>query len=110
MGDAILMIEILVLGVLIIGFLALIITRGEQGLIKPLADPLPTLPPVLLPEAEDISAHDIQDIRFAVGLRGYRTDQVDQVLDRLTAALKQRDQQIAELRTAADKPQHHATE
>lgn len=110
MGDAILMIEILVLGVLVIGFLALIITRGEQGLVKPLADPLPTLPPVLLPEAEDISAHDIQDIRFAVGLRGYRTDQVDQVLNRLTTALEHRDQQIAALRKAADTPHHQSTE
>lgn len=110
MGDAILMIEILVLGVLVIGFLALIITRGEQRLVKPLADPLPTLPPVLLPEAEDISAHDIQDIRFAVGLRGYRTDQVDQVLDRLTTALEHRDQQIAELHKAAQYPEQQSTE
>ena len=110
MGDAILMIEILVLGVLVIGFLALIITRGEQRLVKPLAEPLPTLPPVLLPEAEDISAHDIHDIRFAVGLRGYRTDQVDQVLERLTTALEQRDQQIAELHKAARCPQQQPTE
>jgi DivIVA domain-containing protein len=102
MGDVILMIEILVLGVLVIGFLAIIITRGDQQLVKPLAEPLPTLPPVLLPEAEDISAHDIQDIRFAVGLRGYRTDQVDQVLDRLTTALDERDQQIAALRKAVE--------
>ncbi|HEY4556888.1 MAG TPA: DivIVA domain-containing protein [Enteractinococcus sp.] len=110
MGDAILMIEILVLGVLVIGFLALIITRGEQRLVKPLAEPLPTLPPVLLPEAEDISARDIEDIRFAVGLRGYRTDQVDQVLDRLTKALEDRDQQIAALRQAAEQPQQQSIE
>jgi DivIVA domain-containing protein len=108
MGDAILMIEILVLGVLVIGFLALIIIRGDQGLVKPLAEPLPTLPPVLLPETEDITAHDIQDIRFAVGLRGYRTDQVDQVLDRLTAALEDRDQQIAELRNAVEHSQQQS--
>ncbi len=110
MGDAILMIEILVLGVLVIGFLALIITRGEQRLVKPLAEPLPTLPPVLLPEAGDISARDIEDIRFAVGLRGYRTDQVDQVLDRLTKALEDRDQQIAALRQAAEQPQQQSIE
>ena len=60
MGDAILMIEILVLGVLIIGFLALIITRGQQHLVKPMAEPLPTLPPVLLPEAEEVTARDIR--------------------------------------------------
>lgn len=105
MGDAILMIEILVLGILIIGFLALIITRGQQHVVKPMADPLPTLPPVLLPEVEDITARDIQDIRFAVGLRGYRTDQVDQVLARLAATIDARDQQIAELRQATESHQ-----
>lgn len=105
MGDAILMIEILVLGVLIIGFLALIITRGQQHLVKPMAEPLPTLPPVLLPEAEEVTARDIQDIRFAVGLRGYRTDQVDQVLARLSAAIEARDQQIADLRHVAENSQ-----
>ncbi|GAA4112119.1 DivIVA domain-containing protein [Enteractinococcus coprophilus] len=102
MGDAILMIEILVLGVLIIGFLALIITRGQQHLVKPMAEPLPTLPPVLLPEAQEVTARDIQDIRFAVGLRGYRTDQVDQVLARLSAAIEARDRQIADLRHVAE--------
>lgn len=110
MGDAILMIEILVLGVLLIGFLALIITRGQQHLVKPMADPLPTLPPVLLPEVQDISARDIQDIRFAVGLRGYRTDQVDQVLARLSAAIEVRDQQIAALRQTAGKHQSYSNE
>lgn len=109
MGDAILMIEILVLGVLIIGFLALIIFRGQQHLVKPMADPLPVLPPVLLPETQDISTQDIQDIRFAVGLRGYRTDQVDQVLARLTEVIEARDQQIAQLQEAAEhaSPQSH---
>lgn len=107
MGDVILLIEILVLGILVIGFLALLITRGDQHLVKPMATPLPTLPPVLLPEAQDISAQDIQDIRFAVGLRGYRTDQVDQVLERLTSAIEVRDQQIAELRQNAKYSQQH---
>ncbi|HJF14361.1 MAG TPA: DivIVA domain-containing protein [Enteractinococcus helveticum] len=110
MGDAILMIEILVLGVLIIGFLALMVTRGQQHVVKPLAEPLPTLPPVLLPEAQDVTAQDIQDIRFAVGLRGYRTDQVDQVLARLSTAIEIRDQQIADLRQVAQNPQPYSNE
>lgn len=110
MGDAILMIEILVLGVLIIGFLALMVTRGQQHVVEPMAEPLPTLPPVLLPEAQDVTARDIQDIRFAVGLRGYRTDQVDQVLARLSAAIEARDQQIADLRQVAGNPQPYSNE
>lgn len=107
MGDLILLIEILVLGILVIGFLALLVTRGEQHLVNPMATPLPTLPPVLLPEKQEVSAKDIQDIRFAVGLRGYRTDQVDQVLERLISAIEVRDQQIAELRQNAKYSQQH---
>lgn len=110
MGDAILLIEILVLGVLVIGFLAMIMTRGKQAVVQPLAEPLPLLPPVVLPEGQEVAAQDIKDIRFAVGLRGYRTDQVDQALDRLTAAVQHRDQQIAELRKRVEKYQHQSTE
>src|SRR5699024_6345622 len=107
MGDAILLIEILVLGVLVIGFLAIVITRGEKGMVQPLAEPLPSLPPVVLPEAKDIVAQDISEIRFAICLRGYRTDQVDQVLDRLTEAVEQRDQLIADLQKQAEQYQQH---
>lgn len=103
MGDTILLIEILVLGVLVIGVLAMIFTRGNQDIVEPLAEPLPSLPPVVLPEASHIVAQDIKEIRFAVGLRGYRTDQVDQVLERLTVAVEERDQQIAELRKQAER-------
>jgi len=109
MGDAILLIEILVLGVLVIGFLAMIMTRGDRGMIEPLAEPLPSLPPVVLPEAHEIAAQDISDIRFAVGLRGYRTDQVDQVLERLTIAVEDRDQQISKLQQIVRHQQHQST-
>ncbi|WP_394939160.1 DivIVA domain-containing protein [Psychromicrobium sp. YIM B11713] len=60
-----------------------------------LAAPVPHLPPVLLPERP--KAEDIDRIRFSLGLRGYRMDQVDQVLDRLSAELTRRDQRIADL-------------
>ncbi|MDQ0735613.1 DivIVA domain-containing protein [Arthrobacter agilis] len=62
------------------------------GLVEPVA----SLPPVLLPEAP--SAQDVDAIRFGLGLRGYRMDQVDEVLDRLAAALEERDAVIAGLR------------
>jgi DivIVA domain-containing protein len=62
------------------------------GLVEPVA----SLPPVLLPDAP--SAQDVDAIRFGLGLRGYRMDQVDEVLDRLAAALEERDAVITELR------------
>src|SRR5690625_4019614 len=109
MGDAILLIEILVLGVLVIGFLAIVITRGKKGMAQPLAEPLPSLPPVVLPEAIDIVDQEISAIRLAGGLGGYRTDQVDPVLDRLTEAVEQRDQLIADLQKQAEQYQQHGT-
>ncbi|WP_434993589.1 DivIVA domain-containing protein [Arthrobacter sp. Ld5] len=63
------------------------------GLVEPVA----SLPPVLLPERP--SAPDVDAVRFGLGLRGYRMDQVDEVLDRLAAALAERDAVIGELRS-----------
>ncbi|MBD7995296.1 DivIVA domain-containing protein [Arthrobacter sp. Sa2CUA1] len=67
-----------------------------------LAEPDPRLPPVLLPERP--VAADVADLRFSVALRGYRMDEVDEVLERLAAALLERDAALAELR-AADRMQ-----
>lgn len=60
-----------------------------------LTEPVTGLPPVLLP-AEPRPA-DVDKLRFALGLRGYRMDQVDEVLDRLRDELAAKDLRIAEL-------------
>ncbi|MDP9888126.1 DivIVA domain-containing protein [Pseudarthrobacter enclensis] len=59
-------------------------------------EPPANLPPVLLPE-HAVPA-DITRLRFSLGLRGYRMDQVDQVLDELRDQLAARDAELAELR------------
>jgi DivIVA domain-containing protein len=64
-----------------------------MGLVEPVA----SLPPVLLPDTP--SARDVDAVRFGLGLRGYRMDQVDEVLDRLAAALEERDAVIRDLRS-----------
>jgi DivIVA domain-containing protein len=58
----------------------------------------PDRPPFVLPEGA-LSPADIDGVRFAVGARGYRMDQVDDVMDRLAAELADRDAQIARLRS-----------
>jgi DivIVA domain-containing protein len=58
-------------------------------------EPVASLPPVLLPERA--AAADIDRLRFAVGLRGYRMDQVDQVLDDLREQIVAKDQEIEAL-------------
>lgn len=75
-------------GVLLIGtivFLAVGTRRRPVGPDLPrtgeilgLAEPVPSLPPVLLPARP--TAGDIERMRLGVGLRGYRCDQVDEVL------------------------------
>lgn len=67
----------------------------EDILDDGLGEPVANLPPVLLPE--DVLPADVDRIRFSLGLRGYRMDQVDHVLDRLRDQLAARDAEIARL-------------
>lgn len=62
-----------------------------------LEDPATTLPDLLLPE-DSLRGPDLTDVRFSLGLRGYRMDEVDEVLDRAAAELAARDEEISRLR------------
>lgn len=68
----------------------------ESGLLYAgFGQPPANLPPVLLP-AEAAPA-DIDRVRFSLGLRGYRMDQVDQILDELRDQLAAKDEELAKL-------------
>ncbi len=70
---------------------------ARPGWVLPgLAGQLPVLPPILLPDTP--AAEDVTAIRFGRALRGYRTDQVHEVLNSLAGALAERDAQIEALR------------
>lgn len=60
-----------------------------------LVEPVASLPPVLLPVPAE--AMDLSHLTFSTALRGYRMDQVDEVLVLLASELERRDQRIAEL-------------
>ncbi|MDP5227135.1 MULTISPECIES: DivIVA domain-containing protein [Arthrobacter] len=60
-------------------------------------DPVANLPPVLLPDRP--TAADVDRLRFSLGLRGYRMDQVDEVLDRLRDQLAVQQSELNRLRT-----------
>ena len=64
-----------------------------------LEEPEPGLPPVFLPEHP--TAGDIDRVRFALGFRGYRMDQVDEVLALLRDRIAAQDAEIARLRAAS---------
>ncbi len=53
-----------------------------------------------LPPHRPVHRGDLENLRIAVTLRGYRMSDVDDVLDRLGAELAERDARIAELEAA----------
>ena len=71
------------------------VVAAGRGSAMPDADPdrspLAVLPP------DEVGGRDIERLRFSLAFRGYRMDEVDDVLDRLTAELDQRDARIAQL-------------
>ncbi|MET3141267.1 UNVERIFIED_ORG: DivIVA domain-containing protein [Arthrobacter sp. UYEF10] len=69
----------------------------ENPILYPgFGQPPANLPPVLLP-AEAVPA-DVDRVRFSLGLRGYRMDQVDQVLDELRDQIEAKDEEVGRLR------------
>ncbi|WP_431709731.1 DivIVA domain-containing protein [Glutamicibacter uratoxydans] len=66
-------------------------TEPVVGLIEPDA----SLPPVLLPKQP--SRADVDAVRFSIGLRGYRCDQVDDVLDQLAARIDELEKTIHDM-------------
>lgn len=77
--------------------------RGRPGgvrdsglLYSGFGQPVPNLPPVLLPA--DAAPADVDRVRFSLGLRGYRMDQVDQVLDDLRDQLAAKREEVEQLK------------
>jgi DivIVA domain-containing protein len=82
--------------VLGIGVLAVVavVAAGRGGGLDPAE---PDRPDVALPVDRLVSRPDVDAVRFSVGLRGYRMDEVDDVLDRIAADLESRDARIRQL-------------
>lgn len=68
--------------------------ESTQAPILGLVEPVASLPPVLLP-AEPKPA-DIDALGFSLALRGYRCDQVDEVLEALSTEIDRLHQVIAQ--------------
>lgn len=82
------------------------------GRLGELPEAEPDRAPLALPEDRVLVAEDVDAVRFAVGVRGYRMDEVDDVLDRLAAEVGERDARIADLEAQLDgtAPPAHATD
>ena len=83
----------LLVGIAVVTAVALL----AVGRLGELPEVEPDRAPTLLPETRLVESDDVDNVRFAVGLRGYRMDEVDDVLDRLAADIAERDARIAEL-------------
>lgn len=78
----------------LVALVAGIVTGRITGSMEP---PVSSLPFRGLP-SDDVAPTDLEELRFDAALRGYRMDQVDEVLDRLVGELRRRDEEIAALR------------
>lgn len=93
-------------GVVLVLFTAAVLaTRGGPVL----ADAAPDAADLALPPGP-LRPEDLSSVRFDMALRGYRMSEVDEVLERLAADLRARDERIAALEQAShsafeDRPQ-----
>ncbi|WP_371498921.1 DivIVA domain-containing protein [Kitasatospora sp. NBC_00374] len=81
----------------VVGGAALVALGGGGSLPEAERDRLA----VRLPQDRPLSRQDVDGLRLPMALRGYRMDEVDDVLDRLAAELAGRDARIAELEASA---------
>lgn len=70
---------------------AMAMGRGDA-----MARAYPDRPDVRLPVHRPIDAVDLEDVRFSVVMRGYRMDEVDEVMARLVDEIAERDARLAQ--------------
>ena len=70
-----------------------------------MSEPMQDRPDLALPHDGMLARTDVDRVRFSVGARGYRMDEVDDVLDRLAHEIDLREQRIAELEGRAPLPE-----
>src|SRR5262245_52881404 len=83
--------------VLLIGAVAVVASGRWGGMAEAYDD----RPDMRVPADRLLGADDIESSRFAVGVRGYRMDEVDSLLERVSREVAERDRRIADLERAA---------
>jgi DivIVA domain-containing protein len=91
-GAAVFWVMVLVIALIVFGIAAAAVGRGGT-----LAETYPDRPDTPLPDDRPLRGEDLDALRLSVAFRGYRMDEVDQVLDRVAGELESRDKRIAEL-------------
>ncbi len=93
------MLSLVLYGLLAVGLMVVLffvaarfLPAGEQ-----IAPALRDEPPWALPAERHLKADDIEDLRLPVALRGYRFAETDELLDRVVAELRRRDDELERL-------------
>lgn len=88
---------LLIAMVVVVAAVTLVVVGGDGGGLRD-SEPDRLYDP--LPEDRPLARADVDAVRLPVTVRGYRMNDVDDVLDRLSAELAERDARIAELEAA----------
>ena len=95
---------VLIALVAVVAVVALVVVGSSDGTSRTvhggLADVTPDRVTDTLPVDRPLGREDIEQVRLPLALRGYRMDEVDDLLDRLAAELAERDARISELEAA----------
>jgi DivIVA domain-containing protein len=89
------------IAVVVIAILGVAAIAAAGGMGEMARDPVQDTYRQDLPSDRPLRAEDIQGLRFGIALRGYSMSQVDDILDRLTREIADRDAKISELSPTA---------
>ena len=92
------LVVLILVAVVLFGVASVLFGRGEQ------LPPLPRATTATVLPASGVTGADVEAVKFAQVLRGYKTSEVDWVLDRLGAELDQLRGELAAVRAAAGLP------
>ncbi len=88
-----------IIALLVVGGLLFLAASYAFGRGEEMAPVLPDGTPVELPDDRLADGDDLRALRLSVAVRGYRMDEVDWLLDRLSEQVDTRDREIARLRS-----------
>jgi DivIVA domain-containing protein len=88
-----------IIALLVVGGLLFLAASYTFGRGEEMAPVLPEGTPVELPDDRLADGDDLRALRLSVAVRGYRMDEVDWLLDRLSDQVDTRDREIARLRS-----------
>jgi DivIVA domain-containing protein len=88
-----------ILALLVVGGVLFLAASFAFGRGEEMAPVLPEGTPVELPDDRLARGDDLRALKLSVALRGYRMDEVDWLLDRLSEQVDRRDREIARLRS-----------